>query len=172
MKHLVGLVLAFGLVACQPTQDNLELYVAEVKARKYPLEEDIPEIVHFEHLSYQSSELRSPFLLPKPEVEIAPSEELVVDCDFQPDWQRAKGPLELVSLSSMSMRGVVWQDSTPWALVEAGSQVHRLKVGDFLGLHRGQITSIEPSAINITEEVEDGKGCWSKRLTQLALDQS
>ncbi|MGY5450780.1 pilus assembly protein PilP [Agarivorans sp. MS3-6] len=169
MKALaIGLTL-LALVGCEGSKDDLQQYVMQVKARKVPVKEDVPEITPFEHLAYQASERRNPFISPVPEAATVATES-EKECTLAPDGARDKQPLEQYSLSSLTMRGILGDGPSLWALIEApGGELYRVKEGYYLGLHHGTIVKVSALGLDIKEVVSDGEGCWIERTTQLSL---
>ncbi|MEE1676320.1 pilus assembly protein PilP [Agarivorans aestuarii] len=167
----IGLTL-LALFGCEGSKDDLQQYVMEVKARKVPVKEDVPEIKPFEHLAYQASERRNPFTSPAPEAaDTALNTEK--ECSLAPNAERTKQALEQFSLSSLTMRGVLGDGPSLWALIEApGGELYRVKEGYYLGLHHGVISKVSDQGLDIQEVVSDGEGCWNERTTQLSLSKA
>ncbi|GDY26746.1 pilus biosynthesis protein PilP [Agarivorans sp. Toyoura001] len=164
----IGLTL-LALVGCEASQDDLQQYVMEVKARKVPVKEDVPEIKPFEHLAYQATERRNPFTSPRAELADT-TLNTEKECTVTPSITRQKQSLEQFSLSSLTMRGILGDGPSLWALVEApGGELYRVKEGYYLGLHHGMIVKVSDVGLDIQEVVSDGEGCWNERTTQLSL---
>ena len=64
------------------------------------------------------------------------------------------------------------QQGEAWALIRQNSgSIHRVQVGNYLGLNHGQITSITEQNLQLMEIVSNGQGCWEARPMQLEIDQ-
>ncbi|GGB19627.1 pilus assembly protein PilP [Agarivorans gilvus] len=172
MKAIVLGLTLLALFGCEGSKDDLQQYVMEVKARKVPVQEDVPQIKPFEHLAYQASDGRNPFTSPAPEaVDTTVSDEK--ECALAPQTNREKQALEQYSLSSLKMRGVLGDGPSLWALLEVpGGEMYRVKEGYYLGLHHGVIVKVSDTGLDIKEVVSDGQGCWNERTTQLSLSQA
>ena len=156
------------LSACaDPQVDELEGYIAEVKDRPPGPLEPIPEIPPVETFVYQPNGRRDPFIMDKRSARKAEPQEAG---GIAPDPLRRKEVLEGYSLDSLRMVGTLEQYSTRWALVSSPDGVlHRVRVGNYMGRHNGQIVRIEPTEIALIEIVDDGRGGWREREASLAL---
>jgi type IV pilus assembly protein PilP len=165
---LILLVLSLMLVGCKQDISDLQLFVDEVRTSVQPLPLPVPKIRAFQHQEYRVEQQRSPFQPPQPEL-LAATTNFNQHCQ-KPDASRAKYPLEQFSLENLKMRGTLEGKSGLWALVEASNtNLYRTRVGEYMGLFNGKITSIQRRLIEITELLPDGTGCWQPRSTQLSL---
>lgn len=161
-------VTALVLAGCFDNTSDIQQFMAEVKASSNANIEPLSPVKAFEHMPYTSSELRSPFSLPTPEV----YNQLPVSqpgC-IQPDNQREKQPLEQYAIDNLKMRGTLGNSEELWALIEASDQsLHRVSVKDRLGLFHGKVIAVKPDYIEIIEFIPDGSGCTVQRTSQLQL---
>ena len=68
------------------------------------------------------------------------------------------------------MRGTLGELGITWALVEASdSTLHRVAVGNYLGLYNGRITDVNQNNVKVIELIPDGAGCWVERETVVAM---
>jgi type IV pilus assembly protein PilP len=164
----VVLLLAGALSGCFDDTEDIQKFMAEVKANTSTGIAALPPVKDFEHLPYSSSELRSPFSLPSVQTfNQAPVQQ--PGC-FQPDQQREKQPLEHYALDNLTMRGTVGHAKQLWALIEAADHsVHRITVNDRLGLFYGKVIAVRPDYIEVTEFIPDGSGCTVRRNSKLQL---
>lgn len=87
----------------------------------------------------------------------------------QPSLDRPKEELEEFPLENLKMVGYL-QRGAGYAIVRSPKgSLHRVKIGNYMGLNFGQITSISDSEIKIKEMVQDGAGDWSERESILQL---
>ncbi len=88
----------------------------------------------------------------------------------QPDMTRVKEELEEFPLESLKMVGYLNQAKTGFAVIRSGDgKLHRVKVGNYIGLNFGLIKSISDTEINIREMVQDSAGDWSVRDSTMQL---
>lgn len=169
MKHLiVGLSVLVLLSACSGG-DDLQEYVAQVKARPPAPLEPLPVIRPFEPMHYAPSNERSPFSQPRPELLLREAKAKTELCSISLPVHE-KEPLEQFSLDNLTMRGTMSKDKVLWALIHTQvGEVHRVAVGQYMGLDQGRIEKITPDTVELLEYVPDGKGCWVTRKTQLKL---
>lgn len=169
LKRLLTLLTLLALAGCGSDMNDLEIYVQDVKARPPSPIEPVPEIVPVETFVYEPGERRDPFT---PDAQTEPPEEALADNGLAPDPTRRKEELEGFSLDALRMVGTLEQDAVRWGLVRTkDGVVHRVKVGNYMGMNNGQITSISEDAIQLTEIVSDAPGQWRERSATVALTQ-
>jgi type IV pilus assembly protein PilP len=162
-------VLALALGACADTNmTDLEQFIAEVKSRKPPQIEPLPEIKTFESFYYQAQDLRDPFT--SAITELAEQTAPAGGGGLQPDSTRRREPLESYSLQELRMVAMLTLEEKTWAAVVApDGTVHRLQVGNHLGRNHGQVQRITETSVEMTEIVPDGQGGWQERDNVLAM---
>ena len=166
-KNLWMLVACFAISACTGS-DDLQEYVAQVKARPPQPVEPLPVVKPFVAKKYHPSTERTPFAEPQPEL-VLTTAKLKKDC-VQPDLLRKKQPLEQFSLDNLTMQGTLGEGVGLWALIlSQEGEVYRVSVGQYMGLNHGRVTKINPDSIELLEYVPDGSGCWTKRTTKLNI---
>ena len=154
---------------CTPSgMEDLEQYVAEVKNRKPPPIDPLPEIKQVETFIYIAGGRRNPFEPEKQEEQ--PKEEATGDGGISPDPFRTKEELEAFPLDTIRMVGILKHQNTMWGLVLTKEGIiHRVKVGNYLGENHGQIMRISEDRIDLTEIVPDTKGGYRERRASLAI---
>ena len=169
MKKLILVFsLAFILSACNDDTAKQKEFIDQVKASTTPNVEPIPELTKFEHFEYSAGKKRSPFVAPQPEI-IQSNLVQVKNC-LHPDPERTREPLEKYPLDNLSMKGTLGTNGKTWALIKAADDtLHRVSVGDYLGLYHGEITDVKSNFIQLLELIPDGSGCWKERLTKLEM---
>lgn len=168
MKRILLPISLVMLSGCYDDTSDLQRFMADVQATTKSSVQPIPEIKEFEHFAYSATELRSPFVAPKPEA-IRETLQQVSNC-LHPDPTRRKQPLEKFALDNLRMAGVMGGDVQMWGLVQAtDSTLHRIGVGDYLGLFHGKVTQVTESYIELLELIPDGAGCWKERTTKLQM---
>jgi type IV pilus assembly protein PilP len=163
-----AILAVFLLAGCsQQGMQDLEQYVAEVKARPPTPIDPIPQITQAETFLYIGDDRRDPFA-PTEEIEdvlTGPTEE-----GPRPDPHRRKEELEAFPLDSLKMVGTLDRDGQKWGLVKTpDGTIHRVKAGNYLGQNDGRIVSIEDERINIVELIPNGRGGYLERQASLAL---
>ncbi|PSV56279.1 pilus assembly protein PilP [Photobacterium sp. GB-3] len=170
MKKVVWLLpIVIGLVGCQANDDSVAEFIAtthnEAKARVKPL----PEPFVFEAEKFVMTSKRVPFVKPIPEQLLAKKE--TGEC-WQPQLYRQLSKLENFALEKLSMKGAIGNKKQLWGLVfTPEGDLMKIKPGQYIGLNRGKVLTVSDKVIEIEETLPDGKGCWLKRPTKLALVQ-
>lgn len=171
------LLLVFTLLllaACSREMQDLDEYVAEVKAQKPRPIEPIPEMKPFESYQYPTDTegLRNPFQpLGFGEQTASTTETDGGDAEGpKPDPTRPKEALEEYPLDSLSYVGTLAQSQDSWALVrDPDGTVHRVSTGNYMGQNHGKIVAITPQEIRLRELVPKPNGGWLERTKSIAL---
>ncbi|RHW77923.1 pilus assembly protein PilP [Colwellia sp. RSH04] len=159
------------LSGCFDDTSEIKAHMEQVKATTTSYIEPMPEVKPFNHIEYSADDLRSPFVLPKAEI-IQQKMQQMSGC-LSPDVRRRKQPLEKYSLSDLTMRGTMGDSGALFALVEASDlTLHRVAIGNYLGLYNGRITEVDAKTVKIIELSPDGAGCWVERAAELKLVKS
>ncbi|TKK33668.1 pilus assembly protein [Pseudomonas sp. CFBP13528] len=114
---------------------------------------------------YDAASLRDPFQLTALQPHHPPGRPAPA-----PDLTRPRGLLEGIAIDQFAMVGTLSGGGQAFALLRAGSTVHRLAVGDYLGPDHGQVTSIQDGHVELVERFPDERGLWLERLRTLVLD--
>ncbi|GAA05225.1 pilus assembly protein PilP [Photobacterium leiognathi] len=170
MKKVLWLLpIVIGLVGCKANDDSVEQFIAtthsEAKARVKPL----PESFVFTAETFVMTSKRVPFVKPIPEQLLA--KEDTGTC-WQPQLDRPLSKLEEFALEKLAMKGAIGNNKQLWGLVfTPEGDLMKIKPGQYIGLNRGKVLTVSDKEIEIEETLPDGKGCWLKRPTKLALVQ-
>ncbi|MDE0853018.1 MAG: pilus assembly protein PilP [Nevskia sp.] len=162
-----GLLLACValLSACSSDMDELQQYIAQVKARKSTKIDPIPQIKQYEAFAYVAGDRREPFTPSLPES--ARNGQGV-----HPDTSRNREPLEEFPLDALKMVGLIDYNKTAYAMIKAPDGViHRVTVGNYMGQNFGKITSITEREVLLDEIVPDGFGGFKEQPASLAAEQ-
>ena len=172
MKHLRLIVAASVLLAlagCSegPRQgyQDIDEYMAEMKARPTGKIEPLPQFQAYEAFTYQSSMMRSPFKQPV-KIELTDEQK---NSDVKPDEYRVKQYLEQFEIDVFRLVGSLSNDEGFWALVRGKESVHRVQVGDYLGRNHGRITYIDEQELRLIEIIPAGAKYWIERPRVLRL---
>ncbi|MAT51901.1 MAG: pilus assembly protein PilP [Porticoccaceae bacterium] len=160
--------VALLLAGCgDATHQDLQDYMAQVKARPAGEIEPIPTFKPYQTYKYSALALRSPF--EPPLLQSLPDGSYGREA-VAPDEARPKEFLETVNFSALSMVGTMNKDGVMWALVDDGAGgIHRVTVGNYLGKNHGKIVGLDQGQIEVVEIVPDGKQGWVERPRTLAL---
>lgn len=173
-KLTVILGLVVGAQGCIWVEDTADLraFVADRSSRPVGQIPPLPEFKPYEAFVYEGSSLRNPFRAMV--IEVAAEPEIV--SDVFPDLDRIKDYLESYAVDQLAMVGTITSPINAdqfFALVrDPLGEVHRVQVGDFLGLDNGQVISLDDRRIELSEIVSNGRGGWMKRPRFITLPES
>lgn len=158
-----------ALSACSSEQhEDLQAYVEEVKVRYKGRVAPLPEVKRYETHAYAADDLRDPFV---PIFQLETRQE-TADPGIRPDMRRKREALEAFSLDSLTLVGQLERAGQSWALIAApDGTIHRVQVGNHLGLNYGKIIAIHEDRLELNEIVPDGLGGWLERPARLALSE-
>jgi len=161
MKKFIPLLAPLLLAACaNQDMSDLRSYVTDVKARPPSGIEPIPEVKQVIGFIYTPRGRRDPFT---PQVDAEESAETILDNGLRPDPNRRKEELERFSLDTLRMVGTLEQEEENWGLVKTSDgTIHRVAVGNYMGLNDGRITRINEDKIEVIELVPTGNGFIEK----------
>lgn len=164
---LAALLLIGGCTAGDQRFADLEQYMAGVRAQPKPPVQPLPEFKPYEPFAYGAAGQRSPFEPPAPPRPPRLDGDM---SDIKPDPNRVKQYLEQFSVADLAMVGTLERGNDFFALIrDREGGVHRVTLGDYMGLDHGEILAISESAIELDEIVPDGVGGWIKRSRTVAL---
>ncbi len=171
MRLFIILIMTLPLFACVEVNiDDLSSFVAETKAKVYPIDDKVPTLKKIDPLAFTQKGARNPFSEPQAEA-VVPVVNAPKSCP-QPNLNRKKQALEMYSLDNLTMRGTLLVDQQIWALVQvSGGELYKVKPGYYLGLNHGKVLKIAEDKIDLLELAADQDGCWQERITQITLKQ-
>ena len=158
--------------------DDLKQKVAEVKARKNPHVDPIPEFKIIAPYFYEVENERDPFknILEDTKQNLAifdmtdmPEEE--GPC-MRPDINRLPQELERMPLDALQMIGILEdEEANMWGLVKSkmDGTVYKVQQDDYMGQNYGQVISITEQQIELREMYPDGQGCFIEQITPIVL---
>lgn len=162
LRLVAVMAVCAALSACAGGSNDLQKWVAEVKARPAPQLDPLPVMQQFETFEYAAQNLRDPF-----------SEEFAgaTSSGPRPDPGRRKQTLENFPLDSLDMVGTLGRGVGVVALVLAPDKVtYRVRPGVYLGQSDGRVTAVYEDRIEMIELVPDGAGGWLERPATIALE--
>ncbi len=161
-------LLTLMLSACAESMDDLEKYLASVKARPADPIPPIPPVKTYTPYEYAGLTGRDPFL--QSITEGSDDERSTKGTGPQPDFERPKEYLERYELDTLAMVGTFSQGESEWALLrDPEGIIHRVPVGDYIGKNHGQVISITKTQVNLSELISDGTGGWLVREASIAM---
>jgi len=138
--------------------------------------EPLPEIKPYEAYSYEAGKLesRNPFklfyVIDKPEIEEGSVDDGLTEEMERELRNRNREELEQFELDSLRMVGTLDNETNNWAIVlDPNGVVHRVSVGNYIGINVGKIINIYEDRIDLREIVQDSNGRWEEREAALAL---
>lgn len=180
IRACVMLFLLVQLTGCVDWVDDksdLKTFVADAQAAPQGTIPPLPEFKPYRSFIYEGASMREPFVALLPLVAEVDLEEASNDEEangIKPDETREKDYLETFALDKLTMVGTITEkvNNQLWALIlDQNSEIHRVTVGDYMGLDFGVIKSLDERRIELVEIVTNGRGGWMKRPRNLALDE-
>ena len=164
---IVSLALVAGCAGEEQSELNKELaaLTQDLRGKVDPL----PQVKSYEPVPYKGESMLDPFVPGRIVVAQAPGSG--GGGGVQPDLNRPKEPLEAFPLESIQMVGTLSQNRDMFALVRAGTNLFRVKKGNYMGQNFGVITSIDEGQISLKEVVQDSGGDWVERSTSLQMQE-
>ncbi|WP_286240246.1 pilus assembly protein PilP [Neptuniibacter halophilus] len=160
-----------GCVDWVESTDDLQVFVKEAQNRPPGRIEPLPEFKPYHSFVYEGASMREPFL-PLVPVQADAEEPGGAVSEIVPDESREKEYLESFALDKLTMVGTITQREGEqlWALIQdANAEIHRVTLGNHMGLDFGEIVSLDERQIELVEIVANGRGGWMKRPRSLAL---
>ena len=169
IRHVAGMVLVVVLLAaCSESMNDLEQYIASVKARPANPISPIPPVKTYTPYEYEGMIGRDPFLQ-----SISEGSDDVRSSSGtgpRPDFERSKEYLERYELDTLSMVGTFGKDESYWALVrDPEGIIHRVPVGNYIGKNHGKVVNISGTEVDLSELISDGADGWLVREASIAL---
>jgi len=157
------------LAGCEPEQDDLARYIADVKGRPATPIPPIPSVRTYTPYIYNGLQGRDPFRQSTSEgsdsgVSGGPS------TGPHPDFERPREYLERFELDTLEMVGTLEQQTASWVLIrDPDSTIHRVATGNYMGKNHGKVSYITPDEVELSEFIPDGAGGWLVRDASLTL---
>lgn len=89
----------------------------------------------------------------------------------KPNLDRPREALEAFPLDAMKMVGTMQKHNVIFALVQASGSIFKVRVGNHIGQHLGQVTKITDDSVELTEIAQDASGEWIERPAKLDLQE-
>jgi type IV pilus assembly protein PilP len=161
------LITLLCLAGCQQEKEDLNSYVARIKAQQKSDIPPIPVMKPYQSFEYAAAELKDPFVPTVIDMQ-EPEPEPIADNGIRPDSNRRREALESFELAELQFVGTLEQENI-WALVRAPDGViHRVQTGNYIGRNHGKITSISEAQMKLKEIVPNGRGGFIDRDTSVS----
>jgi type IV pilus assembly protein PilP len=161
----VALLAACGGAEQTELRQELATLTKDLRGKVDPL----PQVKPYEPVPYTSEGEVDPF---RPQrINVAQAGGLPSAGGRKPNFDRPKEPLEAFPLESIAMVGTLLQKKEHFALVKAGTNLYRVRKGNYMGQNFGVITSIDDNQIALKELVQDSGGDWVERTSALQLQE-
>ena len=170
MRKLILLTGVALLAACggeeqSELRQELAAMTKDLRGRVDPL----PQVRSYEPVPYTGESMLDPFVPGR--IVVAQAATGGGGGGVQPDLNRPKEPLEAFPLEAVQMVGTLAQNKDTYALVRAGSNLFRVKKGNYMGQNFGVITAIDEGQISLKEVVQDSGGDWVERSTTVQMSE-
>ncbi|MGY8870197.1 MAG: pilus assembly protein PilP [Pseudomonadales bacterium] len=170
---VVGVVvsLATGCIWVEDTAD-LSKFITDVQAKPKGKIKPLPTFEPYHSFVYQGASLRDPFVPLVRVVSTLVNFELEDGDGLQPDQDRSRSYLEQFAVDQLSMVGTIGKAENDffWALVlDDNSEIHRVKIGDYLGLDFGRVVAVSDQQLDVMEIISNGRGGWMQRPRTIEL---
>ncbi len=167
-------IILSGCISADTVSLNSEL--SSIMSRPGGLIEPLPEIKPYEAYTYQSglSDAHNPFklfyVIKKTELESDGVNDALTPEVEREIKNRNREELEAYELDSLRMVGTLDNDDDEWGIVlDPEGAVHRVSVGNYLGVNIGKITHVHEDRIELREIIQNSDGRWEERQAALAL---
>ena len=169
VRYVASTVLvAVMLSACSESMDDLDKYIASVKARPADPITPIPPVKTYTPYAYEGESGRDPF-----RQSISEGSDDVRSSSGtgpRPDFGRSKEYLERYELDTLSMVGTFSNDESYWGLIrDPEGVIHRVPVGNYIGKNHGKVVDISDTEVYLSELISDGTDGWLVREASIDL---
>lgn len=148
------------LGACSDGTGSVQRFITRVEHQPGGPVAPLPKVPKYETFTYDDQNMRSPFL---------PAEPVGLGT-IRPRAHRPRQYLEHFPLDTLKMVGTIRIGGRIYGLVQTKDGiVHRVTVGNYMGLNDGRIIQITPTQIRLVEIVPNGLGGFMKRPAALGL---
>jgi len=170
MRTLIVLTGMALLAACAgEEQGELKQELAAMTKDLRGKVDPLPQVRSYEAVPYKGESMLDPFVPGR--IVVTQAAGAGGGGGVQPDLNRPKEPLEAFPLEQLQMVGTLAQNKDMYALVRAGSNLFRVKKGNYMGPNFGVITAIDEGQINLKEVVQDSGGDWVERSTTVQMQE-
>lgn len=168
---MVMLVASVAMSGCAgEDMQDLQAYVAQVKASHKGRLAPMPEPKPFESMEYAAHTLRDPFVPTFVDPTKQPLELRGMNARGQ--QPRRREPLESFPLDTLKLMGTLQRGGSIQAVIKApDGAMYTVKSGAYVGQNHGQITRVTENRLELRELISDGMGGWERRSTTMGLSE-
>lgn len=146
------LMIAAALTGCSTANDDIDAFLKNPGVSPQRMEK-LAATKQFPSVQYSRELIRDPFIA---KLTVAPSNAVA-----PPVKAADRQPLEMFSLESLAMVGMVQIDGKPYALIkDPESQVHRVTLGQRLGQNYGKVIQVTRNGVQLKESIQNNTGVW------------
>lgn len=172
MKPLAIVLLAAALAACGSSEHaDIKKWMNDQTKNMKGQVSKTEEPKKFAAFKYESDKAIDPFNSVKIALVAETKKGAAAGTGLKPDLDRPKEVLEAFSLENILMVGMMKQKAVFFGIVKVETNLHRVKVGNYMGQNFGIITGITETEITLKEIVQDGGGDWIERVSTLQLQE-
>ena len=152
--------------------EDIKKWMADTSKDMRGVVKKIDEPKKFEPFKYEADKLVDPFNNAKVAALAEESKKAPrTSAGPRPDLSRRKEVLESYPLENLRMVGAMQQKGTFYAIIKADVNLHRVKIGNYMGQSYGKITNITETEVMLQEMIEDGSGEYIYRDSTLVLQE-
>lgn len=171
LQVLILLSCVALLAACERGTGDLRQWVEQERQRPGEPIDPIPPMTAAEVVAYEAFGLRDPFQRQPARSEADPA--AVGGNGLRPDPDRRREFLEGFPIDTLRMVGTLRIEEVDYALIRDNENVvHRVREGNYMGRNHGRVERVTSSRVELRELVQDGRGGWSERRVQIAMDET
>lgn len=156
-----GCFILSCFTACTETpSEAVRTYVATTQQHPTKTLPPLPKVLPIPSITYTAKGRRDPFV---PKHSTASTSQSTT----KPASTNNRQPslLERYAMGDLQMVGTISKKQTRWGLIESpNGKVHRVVVGDYVGLYQGRIQAIHTDKIVISEQTEQGAKQLSRQV--------
>jgi len=170
MRALLAFTAVLLLAACGGEEHgDLKQELAQLTKDFRGRVDPLPLVRPYEPVPYTAEALGDPFRPDRIEVTQRALATSAGSARIDRERERPKEPLEAFPLESIQMMGTITHGRETFALVKAGTNLYRVRKGNYMGQNFGVVTGVDESQIMLKELVQDGTGDWVERSSALQL---
>ena len=151
-RTLLALLTITALAGCTAEDDDIDAFLKNPGVSPKRIEK-LATTKQFPSVQYSRALIRDPFIA---KLTVAPS-----NAAEPPVKASERQPLEMFSLESLAMVGMVHIDGKPYALIkDPEAQVHRVTLGQRLGQNYGKVIQFTKNGVQLKESIQNNTGAW------------
>ena len=166
MKYnwFLGTLAILSIAGCSTSNDDLDSFLKDPGVAPHKIE-TLPTTKQFPGVQYSRDLVNDPFIA---------RFTMGVDTNSQPPVPaEERQPLELFSLDSLKMVGLIKIGGKPYALIrDSEHQVHRVTIGQRIGQNYGKVIQVDKNGVQLKESIQNNVGTWIEVDTTLMYQEN